>query len=132
MYRKIKKWIWLFLFIYVLYLFVHGVDKNSAIYNLVHIFSNVNNFSILVYAVFLVASCLFASVLATIIANFYSTIFIQENIMWQIFANLSLYTILYVRKQGKYPLLTSELTWCDSLAFQPSFNRLIPFKVCAL
>ena len=51
MYRKIKRWIWLFLFIYVLYLCVHGVDKNSAIYNLIHIFSNVNNFLILVYAV---------------------------------------------------------------------------------
>lgn len=51
MYRKIKRWIWLFLFIYVMYLCVHGVDKNSAIYNLIHIFSNVNNFLILVYAV---------------------------------------------------------------------------------
>lgn len=51
MYRKIKRWIWLFLFIYVMYLCVHGVDKNSAIYNLIHIFSNVNNFLIFVYAV---------------------------------------------------------------------------------
>lgn len=132
MYRKIKRWIWLFLFIYVMYLCVHGVDMNSAIYNLIHIFSNVNNFLILVYAVFLVASCLFTSVLATITADFYSTIFIQENIMWQIFAFFFLYAILHVRKQDKYTHLTSELTWWDSLAFQPFSNRLIPFKVCAL
>lgn len=132
MYRKIKRWIWLFLFIYVMYLCVHGVDKNSSIYNLIHIFSNVNNFLILVYAVFLVVSCLFASVLATITADFYSTIFIQENIMWQIFAFFSLYVILHVRKQDKYTHLTSELTWWDGLAFQPFSNRLISFKVCAL
>ena len=64
--------------------------------------------------------------------DFYSTIFIQENIMWQIFAFFFLHAILHVRKQDKYTHLTSELTWWDSLAFQPSTNRLIPFKVYAL
>ena len=50
--KKIKYFIWLFFFIYIMYLSVHGVDKNSAIFNLIHIFSSENNFLLLLYAVF--------------------------------------------------------------------------------
>lgn len=49
--KRIKYFLWLFLFIYIIYLSVHGIDKNSAIYNLIHIFSSVNNFLLLSYAV---------------------------------------------------------------------------------
>ena len=48
--KKIKYFIWLF-FIYIMYLSVHGIDKNSAIFNLIHIFSSANNFLLLLYAV---------------------------------------------------------------------------------
>lgn len=37
-----------------MYLSVHGVDKNSAIFNLIHIFSSENNFLLLLYAVFFI------------------------------------------------------------------------------
>ena len=52
--KKIKYFIWLFFFIYIMYLSVHGVDKNSAIFNLIHIFSSENNFLLLLYAVFFI------------------------------------------------------------------------------
>ena len=37
-----------------MYLSIHGVDKNSAIFNLIHIFSSENNFLLLLYAVFFI------------------------------------------------------------------------------
>ena len=52
--KKIKYFIWLFFFIYIMYLSIHGVDKNSAIFNLIHIFSSENNFLLLLYAVFFI------------------------------------------------------------------------------
>lgn len=48
--KRIKYILFLALFFYVMYICVHGMDRNSAIYNLIHIFSNVNNFLFLVYA----------------------------------------------------------------------------------
>lgn len=48
--KKIKFLLWTFLLFYIVYLIIHGIDKDSAIYNLIHIFSNANNFLLLLYA----------------------------------------------------------------------------------
>lgn len=48
--KIIKRILWIIIVSYALFLGVHGIDRNSAVYNLIHIFSNTNNFLLLMYA----------------------------------------------------------------------------------